>query len=276
MDLNRLKTFKIIAETLSFTETAKTLHLTQSAISQQMKILQEEYGRRLVQKINNHLVLTPEGRTLYQEIAQKLEALEISLKKNQKKSVPEVRFAGAQNFLIENLIPKLPKKNFRYHLDFLNSAQSNEELLQGKQDIVFVSSPLKSSLVESKILFQEDMILVASSKLKEACKNQQELPLVDMSENLRLFQKWREQNQKDFPVRLKAIIPSIQGILSFIRSHPMAAIVPEHLVRKDLSEGNLLSLFPKEKAYTNQVYACILKQQKSETIWNFYHELKAL
>ena len=241
-----------------------------------MKLLQEDYGHRLVQKINNHLVLTPEGRTLYQEIAQKLESLDQSLSKNKKKSTPEIKLAGAQNFLIESLIPKLPKKDYRYRLNFLNSAQSNEELLQGKQDIIFVSSPLNSSLVECKILFKESMILVGTPKMKDLLNNQKELSFVDMSEDMRLLRKWKEENRIELKVRLEAIIPNMQGILSFIKSHHLAAIVPEHLVRHELSEGKLFSLFPREKAYTNQVYACILKQQKSETVWDFYQELKAL
>lgn len=272
MDLNRLKTFKILVETLSYTETAKIIHVTQSAVSQQIKLLQTEYGCRLVQKVNNNLVLTPEGSALYRDIKDELERLEKRLIQMKDKERPLLRLAGPQNFINEILIPQLPRSPFHYQIDYLTSAKCNEDLLSGKRDIVFVSSPLSSKLCDSSVVFTEKMILVGNPKFKDFSSKR--LPLVDMNENLRLFKKWQELNAMSIAIHLVAEIPNIQSILAFIRSHPVCAIVPEHLVKEDIKKGRLISLCPKQTGYTNQVSMCILKQQKANLVWEFFERLK--
>jgi len=274
MDLNRLRTFKILAETLSFTETAKIVHVTQSAISQQMKLLQEDYGHKLVQKINNNLILTPEGQGLYFDIKDELERLEKRLIKNKDKERPLLRLAGPQNFINEILIPKLPRRPFHYQIDFLNSTQCNEDLMCGKKDIVFVSSPLGLRLCESSVVFTEKLILMGGPKLLQHYNEKGTLPFVDMNQNFRLLKKWEELNKMTLKVHLISEIPNIQSILIFIRHHPVAAIIPEHLAREDLKSGRLISLFPKQVEYTNQVHMCILKQQKSKLVWKFFEQLR--
>ncbi|HKP10974.1 MAG TPA: LysR family transcriptional regulator, partial [Blastocatellia bacterium] len=47
MELTQLETFRVVAETLNFTRAAERLHLTQSAVSHQIKALEEELGEPL-------------------------------------------------------------------------------------------------------------------------------------------------------------------------------------------------------------------------------------
>ena len=47
MELSQLRTFRVVAETLNFTRAAERLHLTQSAVSYQIKALEQELGEPL-------------------------------------------------------------------------------------------------------------------------------------------------------------------------------------------------------------------------------------
>jgi LysR family cyn operon transcriptional activator len=47
MELSQLRTFRVVAETLNFTRAAERLHLTQSAVSHQIKALENELGEPL-------------------------------------------------------------------------------------------------------------------------------------------------------------------------------------------------------------------------------------
>ena len=64
LDSRQLRAFSILARTGSFTETARELHLSQSAVSHSMKALEGEVGCRLLDKMGKKAVLTQAGEQL--------------------------------------------------------------------------------------------------------------------------------------------------------------------------------------------------------------------
>ena len=64
IDLTRLKAFIFAAETLSFSEASKHLHLTQPTISHHIKTLEKNLGVALFERNGNQLILTEAGATL--------------------------------------------------------------------------------------------------------------------------------------------------------------------------------------------------------------------
>ena len=61
--LNAVRAFEAAARHLSFTKAAKELHVTQAAISHQVKALEAYLGMKLFRRLNRALVLTEEGQT---------------------------------------------------------------------------------------------------------------------------------------------------------------------------------------------------------------------
>jgi DNA-binding transcriptional LysR family regulator len=66
MDTNRLKQFCAIAETGSLTQAAQLLHVTHSALSKSMKLLQQELNCVLLQPAGRGLVVTSIGWQMYE------------------------------------------------------------------------------------------------------------------------------------------------------------------------------------------------------------------
>jgi DNA-binding transcriptional LysR family regulator len=64
MDLDRLRTFALAAEELNFTQTARMLHLSQPAVSQQIRELEDSMGVALFERRGRGLALTPAGERL--------------------------------------------------------------------------------------------------------------------------------------------------------------------------------------------------------------------
>ena len=64
VELRQLLAFKVVAEQGSFTAAANYLHLTQSAISQQIKALEDEYGVLLFERLSRLVRLTAAGQVL--------------------------------------------------------------------------------------------------------------------------------------------------------------------------------------------------------------------
>src|SRR6187401_478073 len=66
MDLRQLEILQAIAETGSFTASGRKLHVSQSAISRQIALLEEELGEPLFQRVGRHVRMTPAAETLVQ------------------------------------------------------------------------------------------------------------------------------------------------------------------------------------------------------------------
>src|SRR5262245_18425748 len=64
LDAKRLRIFCAVAEDRSFTAAAARLHLTQSAVSQQVALLEREVGAALVERLPRGVSLTPVGKLL--------------------------------------------------------------------------------------------------------------------------------------------------------------------------------------------------------------------
>lgn len=64
MLLRQLECFAAVADLMSFTEAARQCHVSQSAMSQQVKALERELGHTLIDRHGRHLELTAEGETV--------------------------------------------------------------------------------------------------------------------------------------------------------------------------------------------------------------------
>jgi DNA-binding transcriptional LysR family regulator len=76
MNFDRLRTFRALAESLHFRKTAAKLHISQSAVSQQISALENELGVLLVERIGRRTFLTPAGKILVDEAGKVLAAVE--------------------------------------------------------------------------------------------------------------------------------------------------------------------------------------------------------
>src|ERR1700726_4463368 len=73
--LRQMKVFVSVARHLSFTRAAQELHLTQPAVSQQVKLLEQEIGLPLFEQIGRKVHLAPAGAELLRYTEQAMELL---------------------------------------------------------------------------------------------------------------------------------------------------------------------------------------------------------
>ncbi len=73
--LNALRAFEAGARHLSFTKAAEELHVTQAAISHQVKLLEQDLGVSLFRRMTRKLALTEEGRALMRVAGEALDAI---------------------------------------------------------------------------------------------------------------------------------------------------------------------------------------------------------
>ena len=107
-DPTLLRAFVAVKETGGFTRAAQRLHLTQSAISHQIRRLEEQAGRPLLRRTTRKLTLTDDGEDFLRYAEQILQAQDAMTRRFQPSPVcGVVRFGVPENFMGERLPPLL-------------------------------------------------------------------------------------------------------------------------------------------------------------------------
>ena len=108
LPLNALRMFDAAARHLSLTRAAQDLHVTQAAVSQHIRNLEERVGKPLFRRLPRGLALTDEGQALWPVVAQSFEHLEQSLQQLTEPRPREILTVGVVGtFAIGWLIPRL-------------------------------------------------------------------------------------------------------------------------------------------------------------------------
>ncbi len=108
--ISSLRALEAAARSLSFTKAAEKLHVTQSAISHQIKLLEDIWGLKLFERKAQRLSLTRAGlelanitREFFDRTAQALDALHVV------SSREELRIDTLQSFAVKWLVPRLAR-----------------------------------------------------------------------------------------------------------------------------------------------------------------------
>ncbi len=101
MDWDKLRVFRVVADCGSFTHAADTLHLSQSAVSRQIRSLEDSLNLPLFHRHARGLILTEQGETLYstaREVFAKLAMTEATLKESKAEAKGPLRVSTTIGF----------------------------------------------------------------------------------------------------------------------------------------------------------------------------------
>ena len=79
MNLNQLRYFVSVADTGSFTKAAMLQYISQTAITQQIRALEENVGAKLFDRNSRPVSLTPEGKVFLKEAREILGRMDMAL-----------------------------------------------------------------------------------------------------------------------------------------------------------------------------------------------------
>ena len=177
LNLSQLQTFVTVASEGSMTAAADKLFLTQPAVSQQMKNMEDDLGVELIVRGSKQIKMTAQGEILY-EHAKKLLSMaqlaEVSIKSIGAQLRGELRIGTLNSIglhLMSPVVSRLLKFNpdFKIKVDYAKGESLIQSYKKGELDVLVlpdVELNYKSTLSDSKsqILFQEEMWLVGSGK----------------------------------------------------------------------------------------------------------------
>jgi len=261
MDIKQLRYFLAIATEGQITRAAKQLHMAQPPLSQQLKLLEEELGVKLVERETRGVVLTEAGHLLYKRAAHILEIMESTTKELKELdkgyagtlSIGAVASSGTTflPFHIVNFHKQYPKIKFQ-----LWEGDTNKilDLLDtGIIEIGIVRAVFDSKIYHSVDLPKEPMV-VAMCKEWNCGENTTQLKLEELAEKPLLLHRSNERmireecQEKGFEPQILCQGDDMRSLLVWANAGLGMAIVPKsavglvpsnRLLYKDIIESSL-------------------------------------
>lgn len=110
--LNPLRMFESAATTLSFTQTARELHVTPGAVSRQIRVLEDFLGMRLFERANREVRLTPGGQQYRDDLSGAFARISEATSKAITRQRPKPLHIWCQmTFAMRWLLPRMPAFN---------------------------------------------------------------------------------------------------------------------------------------------------------------------
>jgi LysR family cyn operon transcriptional activator len=179
MELRQLRYFVEVGRLKSYSLASKSLYITQSTISQQIRKLEEELGVELLTRDTRHVALSDYGEQFYPHAVKILEEAEVSVDK-----IRDVKnlYAGTLSVgstysfgpLLMQTILDFYRQYPHVHLQLINTskAQLIQMLLNRELDIALsYKSPMDDERIESRLLFQNELCLIGREDMLAGCEN---------------------------------------------------------------------------------------------------------
>jgi DNA-binding transcriptional LysR family regulator len=247
--------FYVAANCGSLTKAAKNLFISQPALSQSIKQLEEQLGGRLFVRSSKGMTLTYEGKIMYEYVKQALLLLEIAENKfSQLKelAIGEINIGAGDSiskyFLMDYMV-KFLEQYPKIKINVKNRTSDKTLLLlkQGKIDMGFVNLPIDDNNVEimpvkeitdcficGKTLFNK----ISGGKLVP--EDISKYPLV-MLENKTTSRQFVNEAFDTFGVRLEPVMElcSIDLIIDAVKKGAGIGCITREYAEKDFNKGEI-------------------------------------
>lgn len=277
--LDQYKAFSAVAKCSSFSLAANELYMTQSAISQQIKALEDSLGVTLFIRGRNGATLTPQGKILFEYVEEALSLFTSAENRLAKLSALEsgsLCIAAGDTISKHYLLPALEKFTTLYpkvKLRIVNRVTSEavELLRMGKADIAVINLPFedesnKHGRLNVKEVYTLHDTFVAGSKfshLKDKTLTPEEisalsLVMLEEKSNSRIYVDnfFAEQNVKLQP---EIELGSHDLLLEFAASNLGVSCVIKEFAKELFDSGKIFEIKTSPEIPSRNIGICTLE-----------------
>lgn len=226
LDFRYLKAFMLTAKYSSFSKAAEELNIAQSAVSRQIKLLEDSLQEELIIRSSKKVILSEKGKELYQA-SQSFEKTSLQIFQREDQLPLSI---GILEGLLKNWFTPLlteylknQKRDVTVHVADMPELKSGIE--ESKFDVIFGVENIQSELVTSLKLFEEKLVLISKTEINR--KKLSESRWVVFSNNDHLFKLSKTKSESI------VMVDSFSSIISLVRNDVGIAVVPDHLIRKE-------------------------------------------
>ena len=265
MHIETLKVFCDIIESGSVSYAASQNFVTQSAVSQQVRSLEDKYECRLLERARAGVKPTAAGQILYnssKEIVRRFVELENRLREIGSVVAGSIRVGTVYSVGLHELPPYLTEFLRAYpqvnvHLEYLRSNKIYEDLLEGKIDLGVVAYPAKRSQIVTIAFRHDELVLVVPPEDPLAKLNKVSVAqllgqrFVGYERDI-ATRKASDRILRDYGVRPHYTMEfdNIETIKRAVEIGQGVAIVPRSTVELEISRGSLKLLEFNEGPFT--------------------------
>jgi LysR family transcriptional regulator, low CO2-responsive transcriptional regulator len=173
MEIRQLRAFVAIAETRTFTAAAHRVHVTQAAISMQIRQLEQEVGIPLFIRTPRRVVLTEAGDLLLGRarfILREHDAALAELAALAGSEHGRLRLGSASGMVSAGALPDVLRRLLKLYpqAEVTVTSGTSEELVRkivaGDLDVAFVSLPVEARNVDTELLSRDQLVAIASPR----------------------------------------------------------------------------------------------------------------
>jgi DNA-binding transcriptional LysR family regulator len=263
MNVDHIKAFHKVAATGSFTKAAQELFLTQSAVSQQVRSLEDEIGGRLFDRSGKKIRLTGEGEVLltYAErlfdLHEEIETLFGNLRTLDKGKVTVGATAVIGTYFMPTAISAFHRlyPGIEIDLQMGNSEQILRLILDREVDLGITGMIKKHPSLESVFIHREKLLFVCAPKNPLAARKAVAIDELDRipfiwrekgTQTLELVKRWFQENAStDFPHQTLSLA-NMEAAKRIVEEGYGVTIIPETASRREIEAGLLQRLPIKE------------------------------
>jgi LysR family transcriptional regulator, regulator for metE and metH len=180
LEVRHLKLLVTVAEEGSVTEAGKRLHLTQSALSHQLRDAEERLGTALFLRLGRKMVLTPAGERLItcaRRVLEELNHTETQIEGLNGGARGVIRLSTECYTCYHWLPPMLQKFHSKFpevevNIDAGATRYPAVALLGGKLDVAIMNCPPRNKSLRTTPMFEDELVLVMSPKHRLASASQ--------------------------------------------------------------------------------------------------------
>jgi DNA-binding transcriptional LysR family regulator len=253
MDFDQLITFLEVAQQKSFSRAGEKVFRSQSAVSAQIRQLEQECGDRLLDRSSKTVKLTPAGQIFY-EYALRMKALrdESLMAVADHGHTPRgTLLVGANEATCLYVLPDVFAEYCQRYPDVQISIYRNftykivEKLENGSVDVAVLSLPVQSPSLKVQTVFRDKLMLMVSpknplAKLKSAPVSEvvkYPLLLPKTGHTRRLLDKLFREYGSQLKVRME--LPSIGMIKSFVAADLGVSLISKSFAHDEVAAGRV-------------------------------------
>ena len=270
--LRGLRTFCVAARYESFRTAGEELFITASAVSHQIKSLEEELGEQLFDRSSRDLKLTAIGQSLYDDVSPLIEQLNAVAAKYKKGAVKSsIRISVQPFFASEYFVPRLSEFTAKHPEIDIQVGTSDESSEKHPSDAdlsirLFKSPPAN---MPSNLLFPLRLVPAGSPAFKKTIKTKNrkivsDFPIIVHETHAKSWSRWAKAARMELPDTSK--VTRLDSMIAVVRAAQRgigAALVPVPVGELWFTEGSVVRLF-KDEYVADVSYYLVCSEGRAE------------
>ncbi|TVP79486.1 MAG: LysR family transcriptional regulator [Puniceicoccaceae bacterium] len=277
IDSRQLLAFCTLVQTGSFTETAKALNLTQSAISHSVKNLESDLRSQLVTRTGRKIHITEDGEELYkdaQNILNQMQGVRMRIQDRANWGRGRLR-VGASTTACQHILPNVLREFNECFPDCIltvapaDTPELLDKVRRHEIDLAIIVAQNGLTDVEVKPLFSDELILVASpihdfvqnGRISVSKIAQERIVLYNKgSQTFGLIEHFFRQNKVLLDNYIE--LGSMEAIKEMVKINYGISFLASWVVEKEINQGSLVPISIGRKKILRDWGICHAKDKK--------------